>query len=137
MKRASCQSWSGTTWRSWMLPVVSLVALAGCDGQEYSHIRFEAVTSPPLQASVTSDKITIPAGIALQVLATPVADGVSYDSHDRLSLVSDDDSVLRVFGTASRNQFVLSGFDEGSTCLEVRINGSREDCIRVSITAQK
>ncbi len=55
-----------------------------------------------------------------------------FGAHD-LDLISDNRGILVTY-KRGRREFVLVGQNRGMTCLQVLVDGDREDCIDVLVT---
>lgn len=110
------------------------LAIGGC-APDYGTVEFGAVSTPPTPVTIRSNFIEMPVGIGAVVRADPVSDNVNdYDSSYKLDLFSRDRGVFRVHRRANRREFVFVGIAEGSTCLQVEIDGRPHECIDVEIT---
>jgi len=111
--------------------------LLGC-APEWGSLEFELLNSPPSPHVLVDrygEHIRLPEAIAVVVSAHPISDnGVDYDDHERVELVSENPAVFRVYRRPNRNEFVFVGVTAGTTCVEVRIDGSAEECIPVEVT---
>lgn len=113
---------------------LALLFLAACE-IEYAGLDFDVQSSPPVPVSIESDRIEIPAGIAIQVAVRPLSEGEPYSASDHVLLRSDDPEVLAVYATTNGRQFVLVGLRKGKTCLQVKINRHEKECIDVRVLA--
>jgi hypothetical protein len=116
-----------------LLSACSVLALGCDDGPHYAGLTFESQSSPPVPVSIESDRIEIPAGIAVKVKATPESSGSQYKESAPLSLRADDDDLFAVYATEQDHEFVFVGLREGETCLEVRVNRKEMECIEVEV----
>jgi hypothetical protein len=117
-------------------PFLALAALAvgavGC--HPFDRVDFDAVTTPPVAASVTFDEVTIPKGIAIAVEARPMSGDDELDAE--LELRSADTSILGVDPGVDDKTFVLYGVSVGSTVVEVYYDGELEDEIPAQVPLQ-
>jgi len=113
----------------------ALLLSLGCgdDGPSYAGVEFDVISAPPLPVMIGSEALTLVAGLAVKVSATPLSSGHEYPKKTRLALRSADPSLLAVFASEARSDFVLVGLREGTTCLEVRIDGEVEECVPTSV----
>lgn len=117
-------------------PIVALAALAvgavGC--HPFDRVDFDALTTPPVAASVTFEKVTIPKGIAIAVEAHPMSGDEELDA--KLELRSRDTRVLGVDAGVDDGTFVLYGVSVGSTVIDVYYDGELEDEIPAEVPLQ-
>jgi len=112
---------------------LALLALAAC-APDYAYLDVDPVSTPPVFVDITDASITLPAGIAVVVKASPRSgNSEDYDENNQLDLISQDRDVLTTFRRDDPRQFVLAGVFEGETCVEVRIDGDVKDCIPVLV----
>lgn len=116
-----------------LLAALSLLTVACNDGPKYAGLEFEIESPVPVPVSFESDRIEIPAGVAVQVAVDPLSDGDDYASDDAITLRPADDDLLGVYSGTRAREFVLVGLREGDTCLEVRINRHEKECIDVHV----
>ena len=104
---------------------------------DYGAIEVEVGSSPPVPVSIHSRDFQVPVGISVLINVTPISDNNNeYVETDTVELTSEDRSILDVEPGPEERSFVLVGVDVGSTCVEVVINGSVEDCIPAEVLAQ-
>lgn len=114
--------------------VTTALALAGC-GPRYASITFEVKSDPPVPVRVDSEQIELPAGIAVEILATLQSSSSLEFVDEQLELVSEDPELLDVEAVGQAREFVLVGVAAGDTCLSVRVDHEEEECIPVRVTA--
>jgi hypothetical protein len=118
----------------WLFAVLSLSACG--DEKAYAGVDFEVLSAPPTDVKIQSDSIEIPTGVAVQVFARVRSSGPPFTSSDHVTFVGKNGDLVDVFLTARDRQVFLVGRNPGSTCLEVRINRSKVDCIPVEVPEQ-
>jgi hypothetical protein len=119
---------------TWLIPLVLAGACAD-DRKVYAGLDFEITSATPDPVSIRSDRITLVAGEAVRVTATPVSSERDYTRGDTLALRAEDEAVLEVYAGQDDREFVLVGLTPGTTCLSVRIDRREEDCIDVRVLA--
>jgi len=108
----------------------------GCQ-PDYASVEVEVGSSPPVPVSIHSRDFQVPIGISVLITVTPVSDNNNdYIETDTVELTSKDRTILNVEPGPEDRSFVLVGVGVGSTCVEVVINGSVEDCISATVTEQ-
>jgi len=110
----------------------ALGLLAGCD-KPYRRVAFELESTPPTPVHFDSDHISLVVGVAVQVKATPKRARRAYDFDVRFSLQPEDAKLLSVLDGQGRHEFVFVGLSQGSTCIDVRVDGHEEECIPVDV----
>lgn len=116
-----------------LLGCTACLFAAGC-GADYGRITLDELSSPPTQVTIRDAYIEIPAGVAIVVKAGIESDtNKDFESSDDLDLLSENRGIFVTYKRGSR-EFVFVGQNRGQTCVEVLINGSREDCIEVLVT---
>ncbi len=116
------------------LPLFAALA-AGC-APEFDHLEFGARTNPPLLVTLSSPKVTIPVGIAVDVAPRAMA-GTEVLEGASVLLESSDPSVLRVdprLGVLT--DFVLSGQSHGQAEIRVTVDGELKTTIPVVVEPQ-
>ncbi len=104
---------------------------------DYGAIEVEVGSSPPVPVSIHSRDFQVPVGISVLINVTPISDNNNeYVETDTIELTSQDRAILDVEPGPEDRSFVLVGVGVGSTCVEVVINGSVEDCIPTEVLAQ-
>lgn len=117
-----------------VLCALLFAAPAAC-APSYGAIDIEPISTPPVSVTVRDFLIEMPAGIAVVVQVSPRSDNQNeYDDTYKVDLISQDREIFNVYRREDRREFVLVGVAEGDTCVEVRIDGSPQDCIEVTIT---
>ncbi|HFE45757.1 MAG TPA: hypothetical protein ENJ18_09765 [Nannocystis exedens] len=116
---------------------VLVLSLGGACLPDYGSIEVEVGSSPPVPVSIRSRDFQVPVGISVLINVTPISDNNNeYVETDTVELTSQDRAILDVEPGPEDRSFVLVGVDPGSTCVEVAINGSVEDCIPTEVLAQ-
>jgi hypothetical protein len=115
--------------------LVTMVLAGACadERKEYAGLELDVISASPTPPSVQPDAITLVAGQAVLVAATPLSSGRDYDDGDQLTLTPDDGDVFDVYAGTEQREFVLVGLRPGRSCLEVRVQRRREDCIDVRV----
>lgn len=111
---------------------LSLIAclLACACAEDYAGLDIELLSAPPQSVSIDSTEIVLPLGVAVRIHTSPQSSSRrDYERNEPVRLVSQDPSVLGVFGSDGRRNHVLVGVREGQTCIAVYVEGAREDCI--------
>lgn len=104
---------------------------------DYGAIEVEVGSSPPVPVSIHSRDFQVPVGISVLINVTPISDNNNeYVETDTVDLTSQDRTILNVEPGPEERSFVLAGVGVGSTCVEVVINGSVEDCIPAEVLSQ-
>ena len=104
---------------------------------DYGSIEVDVASSPPVPVSIHSRDFQVPVGISVLINVTPVSDNRNdYIETDSVELTSKDRGVMNVEPGPEEWSFVLVGVGVGSTCVEVVINGSVEDCISAEVVEQ-
>jgi hypothetical protein len=111
------------------------LAPLGCTSPEYGGMTFQQYTDPPLDVSVTPDRIELPEGVAFLVKALPVSKNEhDYTARDDMALTSANASILGVHEADRITKVVLVGVGVGTTCMRVEVNDREEECIPVEVT---
>ena len=125
--------------RSTRLPLLALgltLGLAACQ-PDYGSLEIEVGSSPPLPVSIHDHDFQLPVGIAVLINVTPVsANSNNYVETDEVELSSDDRTILSVEPGPEARSFVLTGVKVGETCVQVYVNGGREECIPTTVSAE-
>ena len=119
-----------------ILLTVLLLAIPACqDDPEYEELSFTETSSPPLGYTtyVGPDHIVIPSGILQAVEAEVEYQGDRYLIGSFVDLASRNENVLGILSMGDKNHFLLIGRQPGQTCVDVTVNGEREECIDVTV----
>jgi hypothetical protein len=120
--------------KSWNLLAVWAVLALGCNSSpHYDGLSFELQSSPPQPASFESDRIEVPAGVAVKVKVKPLSRGEHYDADALLILRPNNAERLAVYDTMEDHAFVFVGLREGETCLRVEIDREEQECLEVRV----
>lgn len=86
---------------------------------------------------VESRKINLVLGHVVRVHARPRSlTSQVYEDPGRFELVSASRDVARVYRDAEDWRWVLVGRADGTTCIEVRIDGKKEECLEIRVQAE-
>lgn len=89
-------------------------------------------------AEVSADGFVVPEGTLVVFTADAVSSSVrDYEVTEELELSSVDPSVARVEQGLAVGTWMIMGVAQGSTTIEVRIDGVREDQIPVDVKVQE
>lgn len=119
------------------LLALSLFALTplGCSEPtaKYGDVSLTALNNPPGIVSLEDDEIGLSAGAAAYI-STRLESRTdeNYPSSTELDMRSRDPEIFQVYNGEGR-AFVLIGIAEGTSCLEIVVNNTVEDCIDVVI----
>jgi hypothetical protein len=92
----------------------------------------------PVEAEASSRGFSVPEGKLVVFSAAPTSDaGRDFEAIDVLALSSEQPTVARVEQGLAAGTWMIMGVAEGSTMIEVRIDGELEDRITVDVTAQE
>lgn len=112
--------------------------VAGCAQPEFGHLEVDQVSNSPAPVDVTSDLVTIPVGIALNIKVKPVSSSrQGYTANDDLSFETENTSVMEAFQIEESSKVVITGVRVGETCLRVIVNHREVDCLRVEVVDQE
>jgi len=110
------------------------LAIVGCTSPEYGGMTFDMRTVPPVDVSVSPERIELPEGIAFLIKALPYSvNDDDYTARDDMALTSANENILGVYEADRITKVVLVGVRVGTTCMRVEINGREEDCIAVEV----
>lgn len=115
-----------------------LAPLAGC-APSFDELELTPRTTPPATSSptrVTSSSIEIQAGLAIGVIARPLAGGQEMEEETVVELESDNPSVIGVDPALERGSFVIYGAGPGTASVDILINGAREGKLAATVTLQ-
>jgi len=114
--------------------IAGLVVLAGCD-ERFEHITTRKTGGSTL-ARVADNEIRLPAGrlVIFRVTAHALEGARDYDATDTIELSEIDSSIVRLEEGVRVDTWVAYGEHEGTTELEVRVNGRVEDQIGLEVT---
>ncbi len=116
--------------------LVALSALLTACGPSYAGTQFNIRSTAPVPVSLEPGRITLPVGIAVTARVEPKStNNHEYDEYYQLRLTSQDASVADVKRGPLEREFVFIGIDEGSTCVEVVMNGEFYECIELIVQA--
>lgn len=130
-----------------------LFALAGTAcGEEYTHLRFDELTQPPLPVSISRRSITLYEGTAIAARAVPMDGDDPMEEPPEVQLRACDGEVAGVArapddrawheGFAGEDDrppeekarsFVIWGTNAGRSCLRVVLDGQDHGSITVSV----
>ena len=117
--------------------VTGAVALAaGACQPSFGYLEIEPISSPPsgVTATIGTDEIELPVGIAIAARVVPHSDNATpYGRGDRLRLRAKDDDILELEPTLDAREWVFVGLSEGDTCIAVEINRDEVDCIDAEV----
>lgn len=111
-----------------------LAGAAGCNS-DYS-LETRDLTSPPVSASVTGDRMEIPMGIAVGFTAVAKRGGDEIDEDAEVTMVSSDPDIAEIAPTTAERGFVVWGVAKGTTTLVLRVDGADRLSIPVEVRAQ-
>lgn len=114
--------------------LLSTLGAAGCNS-DYS-MEPRDLTSPPVSASITGDRMEIPMGIAVGFRAVPKRGGDELDRDTEVTMVSEDPSVAQIAPTTAERGFVVWGVAEGTTTITMRVDGADQLTIPVEVRPQ-
>ena len=116
-------------------PLALILALPACQPR-FGYLEITVKSSPPVPVSVRDQAFEIPVGIAVLIHAEPVSDNMNdYVATDDVDLITQKSAILDVEPGPDDRTFVLVGVSPGDTCVDVFINGSREECIPATVLA--
>lgn len=137
------------------LLLLPIAALAAACGEDYTHLRFDELTQPPLPVSMSRRTITIYEGTAVAARAVAMDDDEPMEEPPRVQLRPCDPEVAGVApapldrdwyeGYANDDDrppedsapaFVIWGAREGRSCLRVVLDGDDHGSIAVNVVRQ-
>ncbi|MEM6292450.1 MAG: hypothetical protein AAGA54_14340 [Myxococcota bacterium] len=119
------------------LVLLAAVLLGGCS-PDYGGLAIEAEGTLLSGTTVSSRRLNIVLGHALRVHARPRSlTSQVYEDASRVELVSAEDSIVRVYRDQEDWRWVFVGRGVGTTCIEVLIDGSVEECVEVVVSGAR
>ncbi len=116
--------------------LLALTSLLTACGPNYAGTQFHPRSTAPVPVSLEPGRITLPVGIAITARVDPQStNNHEYDEYYQLRLSSQDTSVADVKRGPLEREFVFIGVDEGTTCVEVVMNGEFYECIELIVQA--
>ncbi len=86
---------------------------------------------------VESRRVNLVLGHVVRVHARPRSlTSKVYEDPTRFEMVSAAPEIARVYRDAEDWRWVLVGRSVGETCIEVRIDGNREECLEIQVQAE-
>jgi hypothetical protein len=86
---------------------------------------------------VESRRVQLGLGHVVRVHARPRSlTSKVYEDPARFEMVSAAPEIARVYRDAEDWRWVLVGRSVGETCIEVRIDGNREECLEIQVQAE-
>lgn len=112
----------------------SALGAAGCSSDYGLGVR--DLTSPPLTATITGERMELPVGIAVGFQAVPKRGGDDVDEEVEVDFVSDDPSVAGIARTTKARGFVVFGVSEGTTNVTMIVDGNEVLSVPVAVGPQ-
>lgn len=113
-----------------------MLGIASCqEDPEYEELSFTELSTPPIgyYTYVGPERIELPSGILQAVEAEVEYGGDRYLIGSFIDLDSRNENIFLVIPMKEKNQFLLIGRTPGQTCMNVTVNGEREECILVTV----
>ena len=86
---------------------------------------------------VESRRINLVLGHVVRVHARPRSlTSKVYEDSGRFEMVSASPDIARVYRDPEDWRWVIVGRSDGETCIEVRIDGKREECLEIQVQAE-
>jgi hypothetical protein len=114
--------------------LLALLGAAGCNS-DYS-MEARDLTTPPLSASITGERMDLPMGIAVGFVAVPKRGGDELDEDNEIAFASSDPGVARIAPTTAPRGFVIWGVQKGTTTIVMSVDGADQLTIPVEVRAQ-
>jgi hypothetical protein len=108
----------------------------GC-GPSFERLDFTFRTIPPAGVTVAHEGITIPAGVAVGLIVTPMDDsGDEMDEETRIVLESANPGIIGIDPALEERSFVLYGVGAGASGITVDIDGDYQGKIPATVVLQ-
>lgn len=113
-----------------------VLALAGC-GPDYGGLAIEVEGVALPGDVVDSHRVSLVLGHVVRVHARPRSlTSQVYEDPNRFDLASADEDIGRVYRDADNWRWVIVARSVGTTCVEVRIDGRKEECVELTVEAE-
>lgn len=117
--------------KRWMLAATLLL---GACGPDYGGLAVEVEGTTLPGNYVEPHRMSLVVGHVVRVHVRPRSlSSRSYESPSRFELSSADPDVARVYRDPEDWRWVLVGRSVGTTCVEVFIDGRKEDCVELVV----
>ena len=86
---------------------------------------------------VESHRVSLVLGHVVRVHARPRSlSSQVYEAPSRFELVSSDPDIARTYRDPDDWRWVLVARDVGTTCIEVRIDNEKQECVEITVQAE-
>ncbi|MCR9162800.1 MAG: hypothetical protein ACE37F_02465 [Nannocystaceae bacterium] len=112
------------------------LCLAAC-GPDYGGLAIEVEGAALPGDAVEPRRVSLVLGHVVRVHARPRSLSAQvYEDPKRFDLASADETIGRVYRDAEDWRWVIVARSVGTTCLEVLIDGRREECVELEVEAE-
>ena len=113
-----------------------VAALFGC-GPDYGGLAIEVEGVALAGDYVEARRVSLVLGHVVRVHARPRSlSSRVYEDASRFELVPSDPSIARAYRDPEDWRWVLVARDVGTTCIEVRIDDEKQECLEITIQAE-